>query len=430
MMSGTKRLHYAWIVVGITFITLLFSAGIRSAPGVIIVPLEDEFHWSRATISFAISINLLLYDLIGPFAGAMMDRFGFRYIMLTALTLMCIGLGLTSLMLESWQMIVLWGIVVGVGTGILANVLAAAVASRWFATKRGLVVGVLTSSAAAGQLIFLPTLAAIAQSYGWRQVTLVLAVIALVIFPAVAFLMRDRPEDIGLVPYGGRGSPKHQTTHTGNPFSAAFKGLVFGLQKRDFWLLAGSFFVCGASTNGLIGTHLIPACIDNGIPEFTGASLLAAMGIFNFLGTTGSGWLSDRVDNRILLAIYYGLRGISLMYLPFSFVSFYGLSLFAVFYGLDWIATVPPTVRLATNSFGTEKVAVIYGWIFASHQLGSAAAAFLAGVLRMDLGTYLQAFVLSGLLCIGAAIMVIFINWKRGHSADLISPLPIAPTNS
>jgi len=430
MISGRKKLHYGWIVVGITFITLLFSAGIRSAPGVIIVPLEDEFHWSRATISFAISINLLLYGLIGPFAGAMMDRFGFRYIMLIALTLMCIGLGLTSFMLESWQMIVLWGVVVGVGTGILANVLAAAVASRWFTAQRGLVVGILTSSAAAGQLIFLPTLAAIVQSHSWRAVTLVLAVIALVIFPAVAFLMRDRPEDIGLVAYGDQGGPKHQTTHTGNPFSAAFKGLMLGLQKRDFWLLAGSFFVCGASTNGLIGTHLIPACIDNDIPEFTGASLLAAMGIFNFLGTTGSGWLSDRVDNRILLAVYYGLRGISLIYLPFSFVSFYGLSLFAVFYGLDWIATVPPTVRLATNSFGTEKVAVIYGWIFASHQLGSAAAAFLAGVLRMDLGTYLQAFILSGVLCIGAAIMVMFINWERSHSTNLASPFPIPPTNS
>jgi sugar phosphate permease len=413
-MLRPKKLHYGWIVVGVTFITLLFGAGVRSAPGVLLVPLENEFHWSRATISFAIAVNLLLYGLIGPFAAAMMDRFGFRRLMLTALALIGIGVALTSFMHESWQLIVLWGLLVGAGTGIIANVLAAMVASRWFTVQRGLVIGVLTSSAAAGQLIFLPTLAAIAEAYGWRPVVLTLAAVALIVFPVVAILMRDRPEDVGLAPYGDKGGPKSPVIRAGNPFGIAFEGLAFGLHKRDFWLLAGSFFVCGASTNGLIGTHLIPACLDNGITEFTGASLLAAMGVFNFLGTTGSGWLSDRVDNRILLAVYYGLRGLSLMYLPFSFVSFYGLSLFAVFYGLDWIATVPPTVRLAANAFGTEKIGIIYGWIFASHQLGSATAAFLAGVLRMDLGTYLQAFILSGLLCIGAAVMVMFIgvDWE------------------
>ena len=330
--------------------------------------------------------------------------------MLTALALIGIGVALTPLMRESWQLIVLWGLLVGAGTGTIANVLAAAVASRWFTVQRGLVIGVLTSSAAAGQLIFLPTFAAIVESYGWRPVVLTLAAIALIIFPVVAILMRDRPEDVGLMPDGASETAKSPTVHAGNPLRNAFKALAFGLRKRDFWLLAGSFFVCGASTNGLIGTHLIPACLDNGITEFTGASLLAAMGVFNFFGTTGSGWFSDRVDNRILLAVYYGLRGLSLMYLPFSFVSFYGLSLFAVFYGLDWIATVPPTVRLTANSFGAEKVGIIYGWIFASHQLESATAAFLGGVLRMDLGTYLQAFVLAGLLCICAAVMVMFIG--------------------
>ena len=408
------KFHYGWVVVGVTFLTLLIGAGVRSAPGVLLVPLETEFAWSRGTISFAIAVSLLLYGFAGPFSASFMERFGIRRTMLAALSLLAAGVALTTLMRESWQLIVLWGLVVGAGAGVIANVLGAVVAARWFTARRGLVVGLLTGSAAAGQLIFLPTFAAINERYGWRAMVLTVTAVVLIVIPIVALLMRERPEDVGLAPYGETGGPKPvAAAPQGNPFTLAIRTLAGATRSRDFWLLAGSFFCCGASTNGLIGTHLIPACLDNGIPEVASASLLAGMGIFNMVGTTGSGWLSDRVDNRVLLAIYYSLRGLSLLFLPFSFVSFYGLSLFALFYGLDWIATVPPTVRLIANSFGKEKAGIIYGWIFTSHQLGSAAAAYFAGLMRADLGSYLEAFILSGLLCFAAALMVMFIGVDR-----------------
>jgi sugar phosphate permease len=410
------KFHYGWVVVGVTFLTLLIGAGVRSAPGVLLVPLETEFAWSRGTISFAIAVSLLLYGFAGPFSASFMERFGIRRTMLAALSLLAAGVALTTLMRESWQLIVLWGLVVGAGAGVIANVLGAVVAARWFTARRGLVVGLLTGSAAAGQLIFLPTFATINEHYGWRAMVLTVTAVVLIVIPVVALLMRERPEDVGLAPYGETGGPKPVVAAPqGNPFWLAIRTLAEATHSRDFWLLAGSFFCCGASTNGLIGTHLIPACLDNGIPEVASASLLAGMGIFNMVGTTASGWLSDRVDNRVLLAIYYSLRGLSLLFLPFSFVSFYGLSLFALFYGLDWIATVPPTVRLIANSFGKEKAGIIYGWIFTSHQMGSAAAAYFAGLMRADLGSYLEAFILSGLLCFAAALMVMFIgvDWRR-----------------
>jgi sugar phosphate permease len=412
-MSQQTKIHYGWIVVGATFLTLLLGAGVRSTPGILMVPFEEEFHWSRSTISFAVAVNLLIYGLMGPFAAAMMERFGLRRMMLLAIVCIGTGVALTTFMRESWQLILLWGLVVGCGTGTTANVLGATVATRWFTKNRGLVVGLLTSAAAAGQLVFLPAMASITAAYGWRPMVLATAVIAIVIFPIVAIFMRDRPADMGLVPYGETGAAKPSALPVGNPVTIALRTLRDGLRSRDFWLLAGSFFICGASTNGLIGTHLIPACIDNGMTEVTGASMLALMGAFNFVGTTGSGWLSDRVDNRILLAVYYSLRGLSLLFLPFSFVSLYGLSLFAVFYGLDWIATVPPTVRLAANCFGKEKTGLYYGWIFASHQFGSAAAAYFGGVLRTDLGSYLETFVLSGTLCFAAALLVMWIGVDR-----------------
>ena len=415
-----RRFHYGWIVVGVTFLTLLIGAGVRSTPGVLMVPFEDEFHWSRATISFAVAVSLILYGLIGPFAASFMERFGLRRTMISALALLATGVALTTFMRESWQLVLLWGLVVGTGAGVIANVLGAVVAARWFTARRGLVIGLLTGSAAAGQLVFLPTFAAVTTHFGWRATVLTVAVVALVVIPIVALFMRERPEDVGLAPYGEAGGPKPAAAPmVGNPFMLSLRTLAEAARTRPFWLLAGSFFCCGASTNGLIGTHLIPACLDNGIPEVTSAGLLAAMGVFNMVGTTGSGWLSDRVDNRVLLAVYYSLRGLSLIYLPFSFVSFYGLGLFAVFYGLDWIATVPPTVRLIVSSFGREKSGIVYGWVFAAHQVGAASAAYFAGLMRADLGSYLQAFILSGLICMSAAVMVMFIgvDWRRRRPA-------------
>ena len=426
-MGRLKNLHYGWIVAAVTFLSLLAAAGVRSTPSVLMVPLEDEFHWSRATISAAVAVNILLYGLMGPFAAAIMERFGIRRTMVVALTVIAFGVAMTPLMTQPWQLILFWGVIVGTGTGVIAMVLGATVVAHWFTERRGLVMGILTASTATGQLVFLPMLASFAEAYGWRSVSFTVAGVAAFMVPIVALLMRDRPGDIGLRPYGEPEGVEPPVRVTGNPAARAINALIGGFKSRDFWLLAGSFFVCGASTNGLIGTHLIPACIDHGIPEVTGASLLAAMGIFDFFGTTLSGWLSDRWNNRYLLAWYYGLRGLSLLFLPFSFdLSFAGLSLCAVFYGLDWIATVPPTVRLATNAFGKENVGIMFGWIAASHQLGASFAAFGAGYLRTDLGSYTQAFMISGGLCLCASIMVLFIGIKRGQDTGKLQPATIA----
>ena len=413
----TRRLHPAWIVAACTFLVLLVAAGIRSVPGVLIVPLETEFHWSRATISFAVAVNILLYGLAGPFAAAIIERFGLRRTISTALAMVATGVALTPLMREPWQLVLLWGVVVGSGSGVTALVLASIVAGRWFSARRGLVVGILTASTATGQLVFLPLLAHLNETIGWRAVSITVATVAAcLIIPVLAF-MRDRPSDLGIPPYGGT-AVVPRVRPAVNPAVRAMRALGAGLRSRDFWLLGGSFFVCGASTNGLIGTHLIPACVDNGIPEVMGASLLAAMGVFDMVGTTLSGWLSDRWDNRALLAWYYGLRGLSLLFLPFAFdprlsyagVGYLGLGLFAMFYGLDWIATVPPTVRLTARCFGEENAPVMFGWIAATHQLGAATAAWSAGLVRVGTGSYMGAFMAAGALCLVASVMVTFIG--------------------
>lgn len=410
------RLHYAWVVAGVTFLVLLIGAGIRATPGVLILPLERSFGWSDAAISGAIAVNILLYGLMGPFAVAIMERFGLRRTVCGALLLLAAGVGLTATMHALWQLMLFWGVVVGSGTGMVALVLGATVAERWFNRHRGLVLGLLTASSATGQLVFLPLLAAIATHLGWRAVSLTVAALALLLIPLVALLLRDRPADIGLAPYGGTAIEPPQR-RTRNPAARALLALRDGAKSRDFWLLAGSFFVCGASTNGLIGTHLIAVCGDHGITEIRAAGLLAMMGVFDFFGTTASGWLTDRFDSRKLLFWYYGLRGLSLILFPFAFDFGYGLSLFAVFYGLDWIATVPPTVRLAERAFGKENAAVMFGWIAASHQVGGAFAAWGAGYVRTVSGSYVGAFVAAGAICLLASMMVLFIGAGRRRVA-------------
>lgn len=406
----TRRFHYAWVVFAVTVFTILAAAGIRSTPGVLIKPLEQNFGWSAATISLAISLQLLLLGLIGPFAAGFMERFGVRRVMLFALCCITLGVGLTSFMTQAWQLDLLWGVVVGIGTGSMLSVLAATVASRWFVKRRGLVLGVMTAAGATGQLIFLPVLASIAVWHGWRYATATVAACAFLTVPIVALLMRDRPSDLRLPPYGGE-RVELPPALTGNPFAPAIRGLRQGLRSPQFLLLAGSFFICGASTNGLIGTHLIPASVEHGIPEVEAASLLAVIGIFDVVGTTISGWLTDRFDSRWLLFWYYGLRGLSLLLLPFVLgTSFLGLIVFIVFYGLDWVATVPPTVSLAAENFGKERVGVFYGWIFASHQLGAGAAALGGGALRTWLGDYQITFITAGLLCLIASGLVLRIR--------------------
>ncbi|WP_042272175.1 MFS transporter [Paraburkholderia heleia] len=411
------RFHYGWLVVAVVFLVLLAAAGTRATPSVMMVPLEHQFGWSRATISLAISVNIALYGLMGPFAAAAMQRFGVRPTLLAALGTMAAGVALSALMTHPWQMILIWGVMVGGATGVAALSLSATVVTRWFHSHRGLAMGILTASSATGQLVFLPLLAAIVEKHGWQSVVLVVAVAAAAVLPLVLFLLPERPASVNLRPFGeDESTPVAPPAPHQNPLKIAFDALFMASRTRDFWLLFFSFFICGASTNGYVGTHLIAMCGDYGMTEVQGASLLATMGIFDLFGTTLSGWLSDRFNSRVLLFWYYGLRGLSLIYLPHAFgIDFFGLPIFAVFYGLDWIATVPPTVRLATDVFGKERAPIVFGWVVAGHQLGAAFAAFGAGLLRSSLGTYTVASMISGGLCLVASFLVLRIN--RGPRA-------------
>lgn len=428
------RLHYAWIIAAVTFLVLLVTAGIRATPGVLMVPFESEFGWSSAGISVAIAINLALFGLIGPFAASLMDRLGVRRIVLSALALLAVSVALTTFMRTQWQLILLWGVCVGSGTGVTAIVLAAVIANRWFDRQRGLVLGVLTAANATGQLVFLPVLARLLEISGWRSVALLVAASAAVVFVLVLVFMRNRPSDLGLGRYGEALAPSGTAASAAKPAAPALMPLqALALARRSpaFWVLAGSFFVCGASTNGLIGTHLIPACHDFGIPEVRAAGLLAMMGVFDIIGTTISGWLSDRYSSRYLLFIYYALRGLSLLWLPYTLLQGHSeLKWFAVFYGLDWVATVPPTVRLTSDLFGRQNAGVIFGWIAAAHQLGAALAALGSGAIRTSFGDYRPAFWISGAICFLAGLSFLLTRRvldKRGADGSL-PPIAPAPT--
>jgi len=412
------RLHYAWIVALVTFVVLIVTAGIRATPGILIVPLESEFGWSRTVISGAVAINIALFGLIGPFAASVMDRWGLRRVVLAALALLAASVALTTQMRNEWQLVLLWGVLVGTGTGVTSLVLAAVVATRWFEERRGLVMGALSAANATGQLVFLPMLAHFVDARGWRTAVFIVAGAAVVVFAIVFLFMRDRPQDVGLRRYGERESSAPEPARAMAPIAA----LRLASRSRAFWVLAGTFFICGASTNGLIGTHLIAACHDYGIPQVRSAQLLAVMGIFDIAGTTASGWLTDRYSSRHLLFAYYTLRGLSLLYLPFTLSSgAHGLGWFAIFYGLDWVATVPPTVRLTGEAFGRENTGVVYGWIAASHQLGASLAAFGAGAIRTGLGDYSVAFWIAGLLCALAGFSFLTIG-RRTFVRPIIVP--------
>lgn len=406
------RLHYGWFVVAVAFVLLLVTAGIRSVPGVLMLPLEQEFGWTRDLVSLAVGVNLLFFGLCGPFAAAVMERFGMRQVMVGALAVLVLAVALTTQMDAIWQFTLLWGIFGGLGSGALAGWVAATVANRWFTTQRGIVVGLLTASTATGQLIFLPVLAAMVEYVGWRSAVALIATVTVAIIPLVALVIRNRPQDIGLQPYGATSAELPPPAPTSkNPFRLAFQTLRDCIRSRDFLLLAGSFFVCGASTNGLIGSHLIPASHDHGMTEVVAAGMLATIGIFDVIGTLASGWLSDRWSSRWLLFWYYSLRGLSLLFLPYAYdLGRPGLLFFIVFYGLDWVATVPPTVRLTADIFGKERVSTVYAWLFASHQLGASLAAVLAGSIRVWQGSYNLSFIGASILCFIASLLVIQIG--------------------
>ena len=409
---ANRRFHYAWIVIAVTFVIMLVTAGIRATPSVMMVPLERGFGWSRAAISVALAINLALFGLMGPFAAAAMQRFGMRRTVMTALTVLAIAVALSSRMQATWQMVLIWGVLVGSATGATSTTLGAVVVNRWFSQHRGLAMGILTASSATGQLAFLPLMAWLAEHRGWQVLVVSVAVAAAIVVPIVALLLPENPSALGLRRLGEADDAMADTAQSNvNPIVAAFAALKKASTVGDFWLLFFSFFICGASTNGYIGTHFIAMCGDYGLSEVRGAGMLAMMGVCDLFGTTMSGWLSDRFNNRLLLFWYYGLRGLALIFLPFAFgYQYLGLPLFGLFYGLDWIATVPPTVRLTTDVFGSKDAPVVFGWVVAGHQLGAAFAALGAGLLRSTLGTYTVATMISGGLCVIGAILVLRIN--------------------
>lgn len=417
---GGRRVYYGWVVVWVVFAALLVSAGVRAAPTVLINPLETELGWSRAAISAAVSVGLLLYGLSGPAAGWLMDRFGPKRLMLVGLVIIGGSTLAGATMTEFWQFSLFWGVFSGVGTGIVAPVLGATVANRWFVERRGLVLGIFGAAASAGQLIAVPALMWLVVEVGWRWGTVYLALAALAMFVPVLLLMRDDPRSIGLRPFGEQEAPAAEASPAPEPGTAVADSeaprsgaLSRAFHSPVFWLLSGSFFICGATSNGIVGVHFVPHSIDHGIPEVTAAGVLALMGAMNFVGTIASGWLTDRFDPRKLLAVYYTGRGLSLLILPFV-TDFGGLAVFAIFFGLDYIATVPPTVALVADRFGRANVGTVFGWVFFGHQLGAALASYLGGVARDTLGDYTLAFLTAGVLATLGALMALGVGRAPG----------------
>jgi MFS family permease len=408
-MTQVRRVHPAWIAALVTFFTLVATAGFRSAPSVLIVPLEEAFGWGRDQISLAISVNVLLYGLTAPFAAALMERFTVRKVVMGALITVSTGAFLTTFVNAPWQLVLTWGVVVGVGTGSMALVFAATIANRWFVKRRGLVVGALTAAAATGQLVFLPGLTALSQDYGWRSIGLTIGAASFLMVPFIYLFLKEKPADLGMLPFGAPANWQAPAKSTMPAAKLAIVTLKEASARKDFWYLTGSFFVCGLSTSGLIGTHFIPAAHDHGMPQVTAASLLALIGVFDVVGTLCSGWLTDKFDPRKLLFFYYSLRGLSLFLLPsILFESVHPSTLvFVIFYGLDWVATVPPTIMLCRTVLGPDRGTVIYGWVFAAHQIGGSIAAFGAAVLRVKLGDYALSFYLSGALCLITSYFVL-----------------------
>ncbi len=418
-MALKSKIHPAWIAAIVTFFTLVATSGFRSAPSVLIVPLEDAFGWNREQISLAISVNVLLFGLTAPFAAALMERFTVRKVVMGALTTVSTGAFLTTQIHAPWQLVATWGIIVGIGTGSMALVFAATVANRWFVKRRGLVVGGLTAASAAGQLIFLPGLTRLSELHGWKSIGLTIGAASLLMVPFIYLFLREKPADLGLLPYGATDDWLPPVKSEMSAGKLAIVTLKEASSEKDFWYLTGSFFVCGLSTSGLIGTHFIPAAHDHGMGQVMAASLLALVGLFDVIGTLASGWLTDKYDPRKLLFFYYGLRGLSLFLLPSILFSTLHPStlIFVIFYGLDWVATVPPTVMLCRTILGPDRGTVIYGWVFASHQIGGSIAALGAAIVRVKFGDYAAAFYVSGALCIITSYFVLQIGKSKDRAS-------------
>ena len=414
----SDRVHYAWITLGVVFCSMLAGVGVRAAPGVMILPLQQAFGWDVSTISGAVSLNIILLGATGPFLTGLMQVIGLKRTMIGCLTILMAGTALSTFMTQPWQLFLTWGLMVGIGSGAGAVGFAGAVANRWFVHRTGLAMGLLTSANAAGQLIFLPLLALLVQHFGWQGVSITLTLAIALVIPMVMLLLPESPAAIGLPAYGGTAIVPIPAFKGGNPFAMAFGALGRASKSMDFWLLCLTFGICGFSTNGLINTHLIAYCADNGISPMNGASILAVIGMFSLIGSTASGWLCDRYSPRVLLFWYYGLRGLSLVIMPFTDFDSLSMAVFAVFYGLDWVATGPATFALTNEVFGRRDAPVIVSWIFAAHQVGGALAAFGAGAVRSASGSYLTAFIAAGLACLMASMLVLRVTPRSAEAIE------------
>ncbi|MDX2693012.1 MFS transporter [Streptomyces ipomoeae] len=407
---------WPWMIAAIGFVALVAAAGFRATPGALVEPLQSDFGWSTGVIGFAMSVNLALYGVTAPFASALMERFGVRKVTAGAMALIALGSGLTVFMTASWQLVLLWGVLVGLGSGSISLGFVATIGTRWFVKRQGLVTGLLTAGGATGSLVFLPLVAKLSESPGgWKTAAIVVSVVAFSTVPMVLLFFREHPADVGIPPYGAD-EIVPVPPPTNSAARLAIDALKNAARTRVFWLLAAAFAICGATSNGLVNTHFIPAAHDHGMPTVTAAGLLAMIGIFDLIGTVASGWLSDRYDSRILLLAYYALRGVSLLVLPQLFdkeVTGF-MIVFVIFFGLDFIATVPPTVALCREYFGMSAP-IVFGWIFAAHQLGAAFAATAAGLTRDGFGSYAPAWYVAGALSIGAGLLSV---WTKPSAVE------------
>ncbi|AJE85961.1 integral membrane transport protein [Streptomyces albus] len=443
---GTSRLPWVWIVLGVSFLALTGASGFRAVPGVMMDPLHAEFGWSHASIATAASVNMVLYGAVSPFAASWMEKYGIRPVVSTSLLLIAVGSALPTAMGAPWQLTLYWGVLVGTGSGAVALAFVGTVTNRWFAKHRGLVTGVLTAGSTAGQLVFMPLLAWLVEHTGWRLASFTVAAAAIGVIPLVLFLLREHPRDVGQRPFGASeeeaeaeaaGTAEAKDPEVApdqadfNPLGVTgpFQVLWRAGRGRAFWMLFGGFAICGATTTGLVQTHFIPAAGDHMMPQTTAAGLLAMAGIFDLIGTVASGWLTDRFNPRVLLFVYYGLRGGSLLVLPslFDRSATPSMLLFAIFYGLDWVATVPPTLALCQERYGAAS-AVVFGWLWTAHQVGAGAAAILAGAVRDELGDYASAWYGAGALCLLAAVMALAIGRRTPTIPDHGGPGTGAPT--
>lgn len=415
-----RKLHYSWIILFLTFFSIIVAGIVRSSSGVFVIPFEEEFHWDRSMISFAFGLSLFIYGFSGPFMGAIVQSVGIKKMMLISMGTLMISLILTLFMSEPWHLVLVWGVLNGLGASLFLTVLSPLIANTWFVKRRGLAIGILTASTATGQLLLLPLLAYVIEDSTWKNAIVIILILSMIMFLLIWSFMKDSPRKIGITPYGSEEEIVSESPNKlkMNPFKTAIDTLFYAFKHKEFWLLAGSFFICGLSTNGLIGTHFVALCVSFGIVAVTAASFLSIMGVFDLVGTTASGWLSDRIDNRWLLFWYYALRGLSLLLLPYALQqgSLTLLMIFTVFYGLDWIATVPPTINIARNVFGLEKSVIIYGWIFAAHQVGAAVAAYGGGVIFERYDTYSYAFIGAGIFCFLASLFVIIIRKEQAEN--------------